>query len=94
MMMESWRQMLTEAMHEHGETWNDVEEHTLMPTQLDQLFDSGFGEPNGASFTLWTRARVYFPATYDGAEWVASVARHPDGVPTRHIGASGASQED
>jgi hypothetical protein len=84
--MESWRQMLTEALQDHGETWDDVESHTLTQTQLDRLFDSGLGKTAGAPFTLWTRARVYFPACYDGAEWVDSVARHPDGIPTEHIG--------
>jgi hypothetical protein len=29
---------------------------------------------------------VYFPACYDGAEWVGSVSRNPDGKATRHQG--------
>jgi hypothetical protein len=84
--MESWREMLTAAMQEHGETWDNVEDHTLTSRQLDQRFNTDYGETEGTAFTLWTYTRVYFPACYDGAEWVASVARHPDGMPTRHIG--------
>jgi hypothetical protein len=84
--MASWRQLLTEAMSGYGETWDDVMSHTMTEEELDQLFDTGFGEKNGIPFTLWTHARVYFPASYDGAEWVASVARHPDRVATEHIG--------
>lgn len=29
------------------------------------------------TFTVWTKTRVYFPATYDGDVWVTSVPRDP-----------------
>ena len=86
MALESWRVLLTEALSEQGETWGDVEAGTLTDLQLDVPFDSGFGEAEGAEFTLWTARRVYFPVVYDGAEWVGSVSRHPDGRPTPHLG--------
>jgi hypothetical protein len=82
----SWGQDLEEAMEFNGETWDDVEAHTLTETQLNEVFDHGFGGTNGDPFTLWTKNFVYFPACYDGSEWVASVARNPDGKATGHIG--------
>ena len=82
----NWRQDLTEAMNHNGETWQDVEACTLSESQLDVTFDHGYGGENGSPFTLWTKHRVYFPACYDGSEWVASVARNPNGEPTNHVG--------
>jgi hypothetical protein len=55
-------------------------------TWLDFLFNSGYGGANGAFFTVWTENRVYFPVGYDGAEWVTSVPRNPNGEATRHVG--------
>jgi hypothetical protein len=86
--MTSWRAEIGAALEEHGEAWADVEAHTLTPAQLDEWFDSGYGGVNGASFTLWTAQSVYFPACYDGSEWVARVSRHPNGAPTMHVGGS------
>ncbi len=53
---------------------------------FDRPFDDGYGGVDGDAFTVWTQTRVYFPGIYDGAEWCASVPRHPNGVPTPHIG--------
>ena len=53
---------------------------------LDYDFDDGFGGTNGPSFTAWTLTRVYFPAEYDGSEWIDSVPRHPSNNATCHIG--------
>ena len=36
--------------------------------------------------TIWTEKYVYFLATYDGAEWFASVPREPCEVATKHVG--------
>lgn len=82
----TWRSKLTDALHERGESWDDVVASTLSEADLDRPFDAGYGAPEGVPFTCWTRESVYFPACYDGMEWVASVARHPDGQPTSHIG--------
>lgn len=82
----NWRKALNEEMANHGESWGDVESHTLTDEQLDRCFDDGYGIEEGDAFTLWTKNRVYFPAVYDGSEWVASVARHPDGKATAHVG--------
>lgn len=82
----NWREDLTEALTENGETWADVESHTLKERQLDKRFDHGYGGTDGCAFTLWTKSYVYFPACYDGSEWVESVPRHPNGKATDHIG--------
>ena len=72
---------------EAGEAWADVEATTLDDEALDAAFRRGEGE--GGGFTLWTRARVYFPAVYDCYQWAASVSRHPDGQPTDPVGGDG-----
>jgi len=82
----TWWLMIQEEMMLHNETWDDAISCTLGPDEIDRPFDRGWGGINGPPFTVWTRTRVYFPATHNGAEWCASVARHPDGQPTEHIG--------
>jgi hypothetical protein len=82
----TWRKLLTNALHEYKEIYANIEASTLTRGQLDHEFDDGYGGSEGVPFTVWTKQRVYFPAVYDGSEWVASVSRHPDGQPTKHIG--------
>lgn len=84
--MATWRRLLLDALTEAGESQFAVESCTLSDGDLDQEFDDMSSTISGAPFTVWTRQRVYFPATYDGQEWVASVARHPDFIPTDHVG--------
>lgn len=83
-----WATMINNEMDRHGETWNDVVA-SAPPVNLmdwDRLFDDGYGCEEGEPFTLWTKSRVYFPACYDGAEWVASVPRDPNDEVTEHVG--------
>ena len=82
----TWREDLTQSLADYGETWADVEAHTMTDEQLDTPFDHGWGGTEGCSFTLWTKTRVFFPACYDGSEWVASVPRNPNGQATSHVG--------
>jgi len=82
----TWRKKLTSSFLANGETWDDVEANTMTNAEMDVAFDDDFGSSNGCPFTVWTKNRVYFPTTYDGMESVESVARHPDGQPTQHIG--------
>jgi hypothetical protein len=84
--MTTWRALITQALAEHGESWADVEACTLTDAALDRPFNAGFGHPEGEPFTLWTTHRVYFPGVWDGAEWVDSVPRHPNGEATEHVG--------
>ena len=81
-----WRNAIAESMAFFNETWDDIEAITLSDEELDRQFDNGYGGTEGEPFTIWTMSRVYFPACYDGREWVESVARHPDGKPTDHVG--------
>lgn len=87
--MTTWREMITSEMEASGETWADVVRSTLDDAGLDRRFDCGLGGVRGAPFTLWTKARVYFPAQYDGAEWVASVPREPCDEVSHHVGGGG-----
>lgn len=82
----TWRESIAEALEWANEGWADVVANTLTDAEMDVEFDCGFGEEEGKPFTLWTHSRVYFPACYDGKEWVASVPRHPNGVSQGHIG--------
>jgi glucose-6-phosphate dehydrogenase assembly protein OpcA len=82
----SWRELLTEEMKSHRETMTDIESITLTEAELDEKFDAGYGTAKGKAFTAWTAKRVYFPVVYDGAEWAASVPRHPNGEATGHEG--------
>ena len=84
--MENWKTMLDEALKEHGESWADVEANTMTEEEMAKNFDAGFGGTNGRPFTVWTKNTVYFPICYDGAEWVGSVSRNPNGKPTDHQG--------
>jgi hypothetical protein len=70
----------------YDESFEDIESSTLSEQQLDSEFDNGYGGSNGCAFTVWTKNYVYFPAVYDGAEWVDCVSRNPNGVATLHIG--------
>jgi hypothetical protein len=81
-----WHECITEELARHGETWDDVVDCTLSADGLQKKFDPGFGCHEGAAFTAWTHRRVYFPVVYGGSEWVESVSRNPDGVPTTHVG--------
>lgn len=82
----TWRKQILHEMEERRESWGTVESCTLSDEELDVEFDAGYGGANGKPFTLWTDDRVYFPAVYDGAEWVASVPRNPNEEATAHVG--------
>jgi len=82
----SWREMIVEEMDKRGDAWIDVVALAPADLNLDRVFDSGFGSMRGEPFTLWTRKRVYFPVTYDGAEWCGSVPRDPCDEVVDHLG--------
>ena len=82
----TWRKELIGVLKNNGESWEDIEAITLREGDLDMKFDCGYGGSEGEPFTIWTKKYVYFPAVYDGSEWVAWVSRNPDGKPTSHIG--------
>ena len=84
--MTNWRELILIAMKEHGESLGDIISNTLTAQEMEVKFDCGYGGLEGQPFTAWTNNRVYFPAVYDGSEWVESVSRNPDGKVTHHIG--------
>lgn len=84
--MANWKKMIDGALQENGESWEDVEANTMSEQDMTKEFNNGYGSINGCPFTIWTKASVYFPLCYDGAEWVGRVSRNPDGKPTEHQG--------
>lgn len=84
--MATWKELLEAEMEVRNETLADLEANTLTKAEMEKDFDSGFGGIEGAPFTAWSANTVYFPVKYDGAEWVGSVSRNPDGEPTQHQG--------
>ena len=84
--MVNWKTLIGYVLKDNKEYWKDVVSCTLTDKELKVIFDSGYGGSMGKTFTLWTENYVYFPAVYDGAEWVESVPRHPNGKATGHVG--------
>lgn len=84
--MATWRKLISEHMDWHAEDFSDVVSCTLSDEELDKEFDEDYGGPEGKPFTLWTKNRVYFPVTYDGAEWVRSAPRNPSKESVEHVG--------
>ena len=84
----NWRDEILKCMSIHEDSPNTIID--AAPSWgsglYDVEFDSGYGGNEGIPFAVWTYQRVYFPACYDGAEWVESVPRYPDGQPIKHIG--------
>lgn len=80
-----WRKEIAEAM-KSDDDGGPIIACTLDDAGLDKDFDPGYGGTNGAAFTAWTAARVYFPGTYDGAEWCDSVPRNPCDEAKCHVG--------
>ena len=82
----NWKEMIEDEMKNHNDSFHNVISCTLSEDELLEKFNTDYGSTNGKHFTLWTKTRVYFPVVYDGAEWVGSVSRNPDGNQTKHIG--------
>ena len=85
--MTTLREMIEEALSRAGETWGDIIYLAIKDTaSLDKEIDAGYGYAQAAPFTAWTERNVYFPAEYDGNEWVTWVPRNPCDETTRHVG--------
>ena len=72
----NWKEMIhaeRERQHDHTQTVKC----TLTDDELLIEFDGGYGGTEGRDFTMWTDKRVYYPISYDGAEWVESAPRNP-----------------
>lgn len=84
--MTTWREMIKHEMSIHSDSFDNMIATTLKDGEMDVKFDAGYGGDLAIEFTLWTASRVYFPVIYDGAQWVGSVSRRPDGIATKHQG--------
>ena len=80
-MRESWKDMLDKLAKD-----DKIIACTMTEAEMSARFWSGFGDSEGIPFTAWSKEWVYFPATYDGAEWVERVPRDPCDIKTEHIG--------
>ncbi len=83
-MVTNWKNLLLEELKRRGESFEDIVSNTMTDEDMEREFYSGYGDVNGCAFTVWTKNTVYFPLEYDGAEFVGSVSRKPDGKPTKH----------
>jgi hypothetical protein len=81
----TWRAELAAAMESESDPGPIV---AVAPDEsvLDVKFDDGFGGSEGPSVLVWTEARVYFPVTYDGSEWLGSAPRNPQAAGQGHVG--------
>ena len=68
------RSLIIDEMKYHDDSWDNVVSCTLTEEELCKSFNEDYGCSEGKPFTVWTKTRVYFPAVYDGAEWVESVS--------------------
>ena len=85
--MTTWKQLLELSLVDNQESFEDIVAYTPQDGKwLDYYFDDDSKSIEGEFFTVWTKARVYFPVQYNGIEWVESVSRNPDGKPTKHLG--------
>lgn len=82
----SWKELISEEMKKHGESWSDMVAITLTAEEAGEGFDINASGPHGKPFTAWTENRVYFPLCHDGYEACGSVARNPGGGATKHQG--------
>ncbi|QWF81146.1 hypothetical protein [Amycolatopsis sp. CA-230715] len=83
--MATWRKLLQEERENVGDASSVV---AVAPDEsvLDIEFNAGGGLTEGAAMLVWTEDRVYFPAMYDGGEWVASAPRNPGPDGMQHVG--------
>lgn len=83
----TWKKEIEYNMKQNADSFENVISGTLSEEELNEEFYDGCKEWNvGRPFSLWTKKRVYFPASNGGSEWADSVSREPDNVPTHHIG--------
>lgn len=82
-----WKGLLMEELKLKGEKWEDIQQiYYESEEEFQKLFNAGYGVEEGCHFTAWSKNWVYFPACYDGSEWVESVPRNPTPIATKHIG--------
>ena len=78
-------QYLLKALGNNNETLDDIVAKTEGFDDFLELEEDIWFEQKLA-FTIWTKNFVYFPAGYDGDEWIASVPRNPCNIKTPMVG--------
>jgi hypothetical protein len=81
----TWRHELAEAMTSNEDA-GPVVAYAPDAAAFDVEFDPGYGGTEGPSVLAWTKAWVYFPVCYDGAEWMGSAPRDPVSAGQGHVG--------
>lgn len=81
----TWRKLISIEMEENKDSWEKLVCVSPENLDFDKIFNESWGTINGDPFTMWTEHYVYFPVSYDGAEWVSSVPRNPNGKITEHV---------
>jgi hypothetical protein len=81
----TWRRQLTIEMTQEKDPGPIL---ALAPDDrsFDVEFDPSYGLTEGPPVLAWTERNVYFPATYDGSEWMASAPRNPQATGRTHVG--------
>lgn len=72
-----------EAIAFEGKIHSSVDE---IKDHINYFFNGSYGGDGGFAFTAWTADRVYFPACYGGAVWIATVDRNPVASATTPVG--------
>ena len=77
----NWKTCLERALSDNGDTLvqlvvqargrpNGPQAVSIDHPIFDREFDGGYGGSEGCYFTAWGELYVYFPAVYDGSEWI------------------------
>ena len=59
------------------------------PLMQEWQFDTGFGSPDCYPVYIWTSARVFWAAEYDGSTRLVSIPRAPEAIMPGMSGSSG-----
>ena len=90
----NWSHELFTLLEEQNDTLSSIcikqngEDTFIHPghPQFFREFDGDFVGIEGCPFTAWGEKNVYFPAQYEGSEWIAYVPRNPTHKATLHVG--------
>lgn len=75
----TYRMLIEDELHKHGETWDDVEFCTMPERRMNKLRQLSRHSCDDVPFNLWTKTRVYFQVISDefGIVHIESVPRNP-----------------
>ena len=85
MSITTWAEQLASEMQAQNDP-GPIVAYAPDETAFAVSFDDGYGGAEGPAVLAWTETRVYFPAVYDGAEWLSSAPRNPVSEGQPHVG--------